>query len=213
MCINFGFAGFQNSNPSSDVCMKITSLMKEFLACAQNYNSQAYGFSEKAIRCSIYSGDIFCTEDILHAAKQIDAKTNVITSAYDTEAAKIAADSVIALDVKKQNLSYPNIIAEYVVNKSDVMFLVWDGKQNFREGILWTILQFCKEKSIPYYLLNTEKLDEVSFSSDSYFVPYSAENLAEYVANLYDYKETTVTDEPIALSRLWLALHNIFINK
>lgn len=213
MCINFGFAGFENNVFSGDVCEKITTLMKEFLACAQSYNSQSYGFSGNPIRCSIYSGDVFCTDEVSHIAKEVNAKTSVVTSSYQAVSAEVTADTVIALDIKKHNLSYPNIIAEYVVNKSDAMFLVWDGKQNFREGILWTILQFCKQKNIPYYLLNTEKLDEVSFSSDSYFVPYSRERVADYVASLYDYKETSEKDEPITLSGLWLALHNRFMNK
>lgn len=213
MCINFGFVGFQNSDPPKAACKKISELMKEFLDCAQSYNDSSYGFSGNKIRCNIYSGDIFCTEAIHRIARQVGCKTNVVTSAYRTDGETIQADAVVALDVKKQNLSYPNILAEYVVNKSDAVFLLWDGRQNFQEGILWMVLQFCKHKNVPYYLVNTEKLEEVSFSSDSYYTPYSSENVKSYVASLYDYKETVTKDEPIPLSDLWQVFHDRFIKK
>lgn len=213
LCINFGFAGIQNSAPSEAALEKIALLMQGFLDCAQSYNNSSYGFSGAGIRCNLYSGDIFCTEAIHRISRQVGCTTNIVTSAYRTNKEAITADAVIALDVKKKNLSYPSILAEYVVNKSDAVFLLWDGKQNFQEGILWTILQFCKQKNIPYYLLNTEKLEEVSFSSDSYYTPYSLENLKKYVASLYDYKENVANNEPVPLLGLWQRLHDHFIEK
>ena len=213
MCINFGFACTQKDTLSEAVCERLYGLMKEFLACAQSYNHPSYGFSGSQIRCGLYSGDIFCNEAFHHIAGQVGGKTNVVTSAYRTKEETVRADTVSALDVKKENLSYPSIVAEYVVNKSDAVFLLWDGRQNFQEGILWTVLQLCKQKNTPYYLVNAEQPEEIFFSSNSYYTPYSSENVKSYVADLYDYKETPVKDEYVPLSGLWRVFHGHFIKK
>lgn len=213
MCINFGFACTQKDTLSEAVCERLHELMKEFLACAQSYNHPSYGFSGSQIRCSLYSGDIFCNEAFHRIAGQVGGKTNVVTSAYRTKEETVRADTVSALDVKKENISYPSIVAEYVVNKSDAVFLLWDGRQNFQEGILWTVLQLCKHKNTPYYLVNAEQPEEIFFSSNSYYTPYSSENVKSYVAGLYDYKETPVKDEHVPLSGLWRVFHGHFIKK
>lgn len=213
MCVNFGFAGSRNSILPQAVCEKVSALMKEFLVFAGKYNNRTYGFSGEDIRCNLFTADIFCTEEIYPIAQAVGGHTSIVTSAYGDEAKELRSDAVIALDVKKHNLSYPNIAAEYVVNKSDAVFLLWDGKQNFQEGILWTVQQFCKQKKVPYYLLNTEKLEEVSFSADSYYVSYTPENVRKYVAGLYDYEEKVKKEEPIPMSSLWVKLHDRFIRK
>lgn len=213
MCVNFGFAGFSNTELSDPVCKKITELMEEFLNFAGKYNKQNYGFSGNQIRCNIYSSNIFCTDAIGRIAEAVNGSLNLVASSYQSDIESIKADTVMALDMKKHNLSYPNMVAEYVVNKSDAVILLWDGKQNFQEGIPWMVLQFCKQKKVPYYLLNTERLEKISFSSDSYYVPYTSENVKKYVASLYDYEEKAVTEEPIALSGLWMKLHDRFIRK
>lgn len=213
MVVNFGFACSRPAGASSAGCRKVAELMREFLAQAQSFNDPAHGFTRCGIRCNIYSGDIFCDDEIIRIAKEVEAKTTIVTSSYQSDPECIPADSVIALDLKKQNLSYPNMVAEYVVNKSDAVFLLWDGNQNYREGILWTVQQFCKEKKIPYYLVNTEKLEEVSFASDSYYVPYSAENVNKYIKELFDYVEKPQMEEAIPFSGLWEKLHERFIRK
>lgn len=213
MCVNFGFAGVRNSEVADAVCQKIISLMQEFTSCAQCYNSADYGFSGEKIRCNIYSGDLVCTDSIQQIARVTGSSINIVTSSCREEVPEVSADSFVALDVKSHNLSYPNIVAEYLVNKSDAVFLLWDGKQNFQEGILWTVQQFCKQNKVPYYLVNTAKPDDISFSFDSYYVPYSSDNVGKYVAELYDYKEKAAGNEPIPLSGLWVAFHDRFIRK
>ena len=213
MCINFGFAGFQGIEANQESYRKIHSLMQEFLGYAQNYNNKDYGFSGKEIQCNIFSGDLFCTENIREISRSNGYTFNIVTSVYGTGSDKIDADAVIALDIKNHNLSYPNMLAEYVVNKSDAVFLLWDGKQNFQEGILWTVLQLCKQKGVPYYLVNTNRLEEISFSADSYFVPYSSERVEQYVSTLYNYQESTTEPKPILFSNLWLKLFNRFNQK
>lgn len=213
MRVNFGFAGSRNAAISGEACEKVTRLMQEFLGYAREFNSPACGFSGEPIRCDLYSGDIFCPEEMARVAQAAGAGTAVVTTSCSSEPEPIKADAVIALDMKKNNLSYPNTVAEYVVNKSDAVFLLWDGEQNFQEGILWTVLQFCKQKQVPYYLVNTRKLEEVSFSSDAYYIPYSPENVRQYVAGLYDHPEQPPTNEPIPLSGLWVKLHDRFIQK
>lgn len=213
MRIHFGFVSSSNLERPEEACNKIVALMNIFLEEAQKYNRETYGFSGNPIQCNLYSSDIFCGEEFHGIACAVGATTNIITSSYQTNLADMQADAVIGLDMKKNSLSYPNAVAEYVVNKSDTVFLLWDGKQNFQEGILWSVLQFCRQKNIPYYLINTEKLDEVSFSSDSYYVPYRIEKVAAYVQKLYDHKETTQIDKPVPLMNLWIKLHDRFIRK
>ncbi len=213
--INFGFAAQHDAgNCPADAYEKISALMEEFISYAQRYNNEKYGFSGDAIQCNIFTGDNFPSKGILDISQRNGYRMNVITSAHDTDYNSITADSVIALDIKRNNLSYTNMLTEYLVNKCDVIFLLWDGKQNYQEGNLWTMLQLCKQRSIPYYLVNMEKLDEISFSPDSYFVPYSSENVAGYVAELYDYEvEEDDKNKKIFLSGLWVALYKRFINK
>lgn len=213
MQIHFGFASSPNLENLESSCKKITELMEAFLVETQKYNQAAFGFSGSAIRCNLYSSDIFCSEKFPEIARAVGGTTNLIVSSYQEDLRCIQADAVIGLDMKKHNLSYPNTVAEYVVNKSDVVFLLWDGKQNFQEGILWSVLQFCKQKNIPYYLVNTENLEEVSFSSDSYYVPYREEAVEAYVRKLYDHKEKMPVDDPIPLMSIWRSFHERFIRK
>lgn len=213
MRIHFGFVSVQNVEKSEEACKTIVKLMQEFLEQAQRFNQESYGFSGAPIKCNIYSSDIFSSEEIHRIAREIGGTTNMIASSYQPDLSEIQADAVIGLDMKKHNLSYPNTVAEYVVNKSDAVFLLWDGKQNFQEGILWAAMQFCKQKRIPYYLINTEKLEEVSFSSDSYYVPYGIENVTSYVKKLYDHKEKEQVNDPVPLMKLWVRMHDRFIRK
>lgn len=213
MCINFGFAGIPNGAGAEAAYQKMSALMQEFVYCAQCYNAPEHGFSGEKIRCNLYTADVFSPDGLQDVAEKNGCKLSVITSSQRKENRDIQSDCVIALDVKDYNLNYPNIVAEYMVNKSDAVFLLWDGKQSFQEGILWTVLQFCKQKKVPYYLINTEDLNSVSFSWDSYYVPYSSENVLKYVAGLYDYKEAQAEDKPIPLSWLWVKFHDSFIRK
>lgn len=215
MCINFGFASFRSSGAEPDAYQKIGSLMQEFLSYAQSFNHKTYGFSGAPIQCSIFSGDLFTTDAIGSLAREQGYRYNLVTSALSgSDDTPGDADSVIALDIRKSSLSYASMLAEYVVNKSDALFLLWDGSQELQDGILWTVLQLCKQKRIPYYLINTRQLDDVSFSPDSYYVPYTPQRVKAYVAKLYDYPEEPHQDpRPIPLSRLWLAMHNRFIRK
>lgn len=213
MYINFGFVGIQNGTMTEAAREKVIALMKEYAACGSRYNKKAYGFSENPVQCNIYSSDVFCGHELFTIAEKSGCKTVIITSSYGAGAGRSAADTVLALDIKTGSLSYPNTVAEYMVNKSDAVFLMWDGKQNLQDGILWVVLQFCKHKNIPYYLVNTAQPEDVSFSSDAYYVPYTAEHMEQYVASLYDYKEETVENKPIFLSGLWKALYNRFTRK
>lgn len=213
MCINFGFVGLQNGTMPDAAREKVIALMKEYAACGSRYNKKAYGFSGNPVQCNIYSSDIFCNQELFDIAEKSGCKANIITSSYGTEADRFSPDTVIALDIKAKSLSYPNTAAEYMVNKSDAVFLMWDGKQNLQDGILWTVLQFCKHKKIPYYLVNTARPEDVSFSSDAYYVPYTTEHVEQYVAGLYDYQEAPEENKPIFLSGLWKALHDRFIRK
>ena len=210
MSVNFGFACSERVHLSEEIRQKVTFLMKEFLSKAQAYNTPDYGFSAAKIRCNIFSGDDFCSDHFNEVAASVDATATVVTA---LDNANEFSNSVIALNLKKQSLSYPSIIAEYVVNKSDVLFLIRDGKQSFRDGILWTIQQFCKQKKIPYYLINTAQLDDVSFTTDSYHTPYTPERVDEYVKSLYGYEESEPINAHIPLSKTWIWLHDRFIKK
>lgn len=213
MCVNFGFVGVQSGILPDAAREKVIALMKEYIACTSRYNKKIYGFSENPIQCNIYSSDTFYDHELCDIAEKSGCRTVIITASDGTDASRFAADTVIALDIKKKSLSYPNTAAEYMVNKSDAVFLMWDGKQNLQDGILWMVLQFCKHKKIPYYLVNTEQPEDVSFSSDAYYVPYTAEHVERYVAGLYDYKEEPVENKPIFLSGLWKVLHDRFTRK
>lgn len=213
MRVHFGFARSPHVEGREDIYEKTVTLMKEFLQLARRYNQDTYGFSGKPIRCELYSSDILCSGEFPEIAKAVGGSTNMIVSSYQKDIEGIQADTVLGLDIKKNSLSYPSTVAEYVVNKSDVFFLVWDGNQDFQDGILWSVIQFCKQKHIPYYLINMEKLDDVSFSSDSYYVPYRRDRVAEYVRELYDHKEEEKRNDPIPLMGLWGKLHDRFIRK
>ena len=213
MRIHFGFASSPNLAGREDACRKVVSLMEAFLEEARKYNREDYGFSGAPIQCDLYSSDIFCSEEFQQIAAAIGGTRNMIVSSYQPDLQDIQADARIGLDMKKGSLSYPNTVAEYVVNKSDAVFLLWDGNQNFREGILWSVMQFCKLRSIPYYLINVEKMEEVSFSRDSYYVPYSEERAADYVRSLFDHQERVQNQDPIPLMKLWAWLHDRFIRK
>lgn len=213
MYINFGFAGMPGDCMQAWAYEKISDFIAEFCNHAQNFNCKKYGFSGQEIQCNLFSGDLFCTEEICTLAKDNHWNMNVVTSAYAKDSEKFAADFLTALDVKPQNLSYVSLTAEYVVNKSDAVFILWDGVKSLQEGVLWTVLQLCKQHQIPYYLINTAKPEEVSFSADAYYVPYSLERVQEYVAQLYDYEEVSEENTPIPLSGLWLKLYNRFMQK
>lgn len=213
LCVNFGLVASEGLSVPEAVCEKTADAMKAFLAQAQCYNDSRYGFSGSKIRCTIYSGDGFCPEAFSKIAEEVGAGTALITSANETQPLSVLADTITALDLKKQSLNYPNTIAEYIVNKSDAVFLLWDGKQGFQEGILWAVLQSCKQKKVPYYLLNTQAPETIAFSLDSDYAPYTEERMQAYVKDLYGYEAEAPTEARIPLSRLWIKLHDRFIRK
>lgn len=213
MCIHFGFAGSQSNLSNSETYSKINALIDEFLSYAQIYNTPKYGFTGEKILCNLYSGDLFITEGIQALASQRNIPLTLVTSAYADRPAVDPKDHVIALDVKKGNLSYPNITAEYIVNHSDVVFLLWDGTQSFQEGPLWTILQLCKQKSIPYFLINAQKVEDVSFSSSSYYVPYSPDFVHAYIKELFQHEVTQEKLPEIRFFRFWKSFYDAFVNR
>lgn len=212
MCIHFGFAGSQNIPPDSAAYSKINELIGEFLSYSQLYNSTEYGFTGEPIRCNLYSGDLFLTQGIKALISQRDMPLTLVTSTYEHQPAVGPEDHVVALDVKKSNLSYPNITAEYIVNHSDVVFLLWDGTQSFQEGPLWTILQHCKQKHIPYYLINTQRMEDISFSSNSYYVPYSPQFVHDYVKELFKHEVSQEQLPKIRLLKLWESFYDKFVS-
>lgn len=215
MTVNFGYIA-TNVTAKSKLTSVIDSLMHEYLAYAQQYNEPSYGYSGREVRCNLFSCEGYYNESLVNIAEANDYSLNIITDG-DDDTALATHFNPIVLNARKKNFNYENAVSEYIINSSDAVFLIYDEAQSVYNGILWSAVNLCKQRGIPYYLVNAngDSVKSVSFSFDYYYLPYDTKNVKAYTEEVY--KNPKSSDEwppkKVFLSDLWTVLYKRYLKK
>jgi hypothetical protein len=222
LVINIAIGGCNNKSSPEDVLNRqIDRVFHDAIACAQRFNNSDFRFSGADIKINLFTSPFIADTFWVDFAGREDLPLNVIIP-YDMKSNEFQTLLCKASSVTNigANSSHPagssSVMADWIADQVDLSVILWDGKEEFNNREIWTLIQSCKRSNIPSVWIDVSSPENVYWIMDSYFEDYTMEKLQEYIAKLFCKSDNAFNipeEVRIPFWRLWDYLYDRFMNK
>jgi hypothetical protein len=200
---------------------QVDRILREATACAQKYNNGEYHFSGAEVKVNLFSSPFIADAFWTDFADRVKLPLNVIIP-YDSDNSSFQAllskaYSVTNINVDKNySAGSGSVMADWIADQADLSIFLWNGREDFNNREIWTLIQSCKRSNIPSVWIDIHSPGDVYWILDSYFDRYTNEKLQAYIAKLFC-RNGSAFDPPrasrIPFWPLWDLLYDRFMKK
>ena len=222
LVINIAIGGCICEDALEDILNRqVGSVLHDTIACAQKFNNSDYRFSEADIKVNLFTSPFMADAFWIDFADKENMPLNVIVP-YDAKSNEFEtllrkASSVTNIGANSyHSAGSGSVMADWIADQVDLSVFFWDGREEFNNREIWTLIQSCKRSNIPSVWIDINSPENVYWVLDSYFDGYTKAKLQEYIAKLFC-KGNNAFEPPkeakIPFWWLWDYFYDLFMKK
>lgn len=222
LVINIAIGGCNYDNVPEDILgRQVNRVLQDTIACTQKFNNSDYRFSGSDIKINLFSSPFMADAFWIDLAGRENMPLNVIipneakSNEYQTLLSKASSVTNIGAD-SYYSAGSSSVMADWIADQVDFSVFLWDGREEFNNREIWTLIQSCKRSNIPSVWIDINSPENVHWILDSYFDDYTQEKLQEYITKLFC-KSGNAFNPPdeskIPFWKLWDYFYDRFMKK
>ncbi len=222
LAVNIAIGGCNSGSAPEDILYRqVERILQDTIACTQIFNNADYRFSGADIRVNLFSSPFMADAFWIDFTDRVNMPLNVIIP-YDARPNEFQtllqkASSVTNIRANSyRSAGSGSVMADWIADQVDLSLFLWDGREEFNNREIWTLIQSCKRSNTPSIWIDVNSPENVYWVLDSYFDGYTKEKLQEYIAELFC-KSNSSFDLPketkIPFWRLWDFFYDRFMKK